>query len=75
MGLCWWLSSKEFACNAGDTGNVGLISGPGRSSGMGNGYTLQYSGLENPMDRGAWWATVQVGCKESDTTEHTGMFY
>ena len=47
--------SKEFACNAGD---LGPIPGLGRSPGEGNGYPLQYSCLENPMDRGAWWATV-----------------
>ena len=36
----------------------GLILGSGRSSGEGHGYLFQYSGLENSMDRGAWWATV-----------------
>ena len=46
---------KESACNAGDPGS---ISGSGRSSGEGNGNPLQYSCLENPMDRGAWRATV-----------------
>ena len=46
---------KESACNAGD---LGSIPGLGRSSGEGNGNPLQYSCLENPMDRGAWWATV-----------------
>ena len=46
---------KESACNAGD---LGLIPGSGRSPGKGNGNTLQYSCLENLMDRGAWWATV-----------------
>ena len=55
MGLPWWLSSKESACNAGD---LGLTPGLGRSPGEGNGNPLQYSYLENPMDRGAWWATV-----------------
>ena len=55
MGLPWWLSSKESACNAGD---LGLTPGLGRSPGEGNGNPLQYSCLENPMDRGAWWATV-----------------
>ena len=53
-------------CNAGD---LGLIPGSGRSSGEGNGNPLQYSCLENYMDRGAWWATVHKSCKESDTTE------
>ena len=46
---------KESACNAGD---LGSILGSGRSPGEQNGNTLQYSCLENPMDRGAWWATV-----------------
>ena len=45
------LDSKESACNAGDPG---LIPGSGRSPGKGNGYPLQYSCLENSMDRGAW---------------------
>ena len=47
---------------------MGLVSGQGRSAGVGNGDPLQYSCLENPMDRGAWWATVR-GHKELDMTE------
>ena len=43
---------KESACSVGD---LGPIFGLGRSPGVGNGNTLQYCGLENPMDRGAWW--------------------
>ena len=58
---------KASACNAGDPG---LIPGLGRSPRERNGNPLQYSCLENPMDRGAWWATVQ-GSKQSDTTEET----
>ena len=54
---------KETSCNA---GHLGLISGSGRSPGEGKGYPLQYSGLKNPMDRGAWWATVH-GVSESQT--------
>ena len=46
---------KESAC---DAGYVGLIPEWGRSPGEGNGNPLQYSCLENPMDEGAWWATV-----------------
>ena len=46
---------KESACNSGD---LGLIPGLGGSPGEGNGNPLQYSCLENPMDRGAWQATV-----------------
>ena len=53
--LPWWLSDKESACNAGD---VGSVPGLGRSPGEGNGNLLQYSCLENCMDRGAWQATV-----------------
>jgi len=48
-------NSKESAYNAGD---LGLISGLERSPGEGDNYLLQYSCLENSMDRGAWWATV-----------------
>ena len=44
-------NGKAFACNA---GNLSLIPGSGRSPGEGNGNPLQYSGLENPMDGGAW---------------------
>ena len=46
---------KEYACNSGDPSS---IPGSGRYSGEGNGYPLQYSCLENPMDREAWWATI-----------------
>ena len=55
-GLPRWLSGKESACSAGD---VGSIPGLRRSPGGRNGNPLQYSCLENPMDRGAWWATVR----------------
>jgi len=49
--VCRWLSGKESTCNAGDTGDIGLIPGLGRSPGVGDGNPLQYSCLENPMDR------------------------
>ena len=62
---CFSSVSKESSCNAGD---LGSIPGSGRSSGEGNGAPLQYSCLENPMDRGAWWATVH-GVAESVMTE------
>ena len=58
FGLPWWLRGKESACNAGATGYKGLIPGLGRFPGAGNDNPVQYSCLENPMDRGAWWATV-----------------
>ena len=54
---------KASACNAGDPGS---IPGSGRSPGEGNGNPLQYSCLENPMGRGAWWATVH-GVAKSQT--------
>ena len=57
MGFSRSTVGKESACNAGDPG---LIPGLGRSSGEGNGKKLQYSCLENPMDRGVWQATVYV---------------
>ena len=49
---------KNPPAKAGDIRDQGAISGSGRSPGGGHGNTLQYSWLENPMDRGAWWATV-----------------
>ena len=56
---------KNLLDNAGD---VGSIPGSGRSPGEGNGNPLQYSCLGNPMDKGAWWATVHV-IAESDMTQ------
>ena len=53
--LPWGAEVKASACSAGD---LGSIPGSGRSPGEGNGNPLQYSCLENPMDGGAWWATV-----------------
>ena len=55
MGLPQWPSGKEAAYNTGDAGS---IPGLGRSPGGGHGNPLQYSCLENPMDRGAWWARM-----------------
>ena len=49
---------KNLPANAGDVRDLGLILGLGRSPGRGHDSPFQYSGLENPMDRGAWWATV-----------------
>ena len=62
-GLPWLLSGKDSACDAGDTS---LIPGLGRFPGEGNGYPLQYSCLETPMDRGAWRAAVH-GVTKSQT--------
>ena len=67
--------SRESACNAGD---LGLIPGSGRSPEGGKSNPLQYSCLENSMDRGAWQANSPWNCKESDMTEqltHTHTLY
>ena len=64
VGLLRWLNSKESARQAGDAGS---LSGLGRFPGLGYGNRLQYSGLETPMDSGAWWATAH-GVAESDMT-------
>ena len=55
MGFPGDLDGKESAYNAGDPGSISELQ---RSLGEGNGYPLQYSCLENTMDRRAWWATV-----------------
>ena len=55
MGFPGGSDGKNSTCNAGD---LGLIPRSGRSPGEGNGSPLQYSLLENPMDRGVWWAAV-----------------
>ena len=49
---------KNTPASAGDIGDSGLVPGWGGAPGGGHGTPLQYSCLENPMDRGAWWATV-----------------
>ena len=59
---------KEFASNAGDAGDAGLILGSGRSPEEGNGSPLQYDCHGNSMVRGAWWAIVHGVEKESDMT-------
>ena len=65
---------KVSDCNAGD---LGLIPGSGRSPGEGNGNPIQYSCLENPMDRGVWWATVHGVAKSwtqlSDFTQNLSL--
>ena len=58
---------KNVPANAGDAGDVGLIPGLGRSLGGGNGNLLQYSCLENAMDRRAWWATLYGIIRESES--------
>ena len=69
---------KDSPANARDSRDVGSIPGSGRSPGVGNGTPLQYSFLENSMDRGAWGATVH-GMAESQTrlsdSAHTRSAY
>ena len=67
MGFPGGLDNKESAFNVGD---LGSIPGLRRCPGEGNGYTSQYSCLENLMDKGTWWAIVH-GVTKSDTTEMT----
>ena len=63
MGFPGGSDGKESTFNVGD---LGSISGLGRSPGEGNGHPLQYSCLQNSTDRGAWWATVH-GVEKSET--------
>ena len=69
-GLPQWLKGKEFSCNTGVTGDMGLIPELGRSPGGGHGNPVQYSCLENPRDGGTWWAAAYV-VTQSDTTKVT----
>ena len=66
----WWPVVKNLPANAEDVRDVGSVPESGRSPGGGHGNPRQYSCLENPMDRGAWSATVR-GVVESDTTGAT----
>ena len=66
MGFPGGSDGKESTC---DTGDLSLILGSGRSPGEGNGYPLQYSCLEKPMNKGVWRAIVHGVAKESDMIE------
>ena len=61
---------KNLPDNAGDIRDVGLIPGSGRSPGEGNGNPLQYLCLENPIDRGAWQATVHGVARNRTRLSH-----
>ena len=65
---------KNLLANAEDSGDVGLIPGSGRFPGEGNGNPLQYSCLENPMDRGVWWVMVH-GVKATENTKQLELNY
>ena len=66
---------KNPLANAGDIGYVGLIPGPGRSPREGHGNLLQYSCLENPMDRGAEWPTVHRVVKSQTQLKRLSTHY
>ena len=66
--------AKNLPANAGDARDSCLIPGSGRSLGVKNGNPLQYSCLENLMDRGAWWVTVHGTPKELGTTEQLRIY-
>ena len=71
-GLPWWLSCEESAGNVGVTEDTGSILGSERFPGRGHGSPLLYSCLENPTDRGAWWATVQSQTQLKRQPAHVG---
>ena len=66
LSLWGFPGGSEVKASAWNAGDPGLIPGSGRSPGEGNGNPLQYSCLENPMEEGAWWATVH-GVTKSQT--------
>ena len=72
MGFPGSSAVKASACNAGD---LGSIPGLGRSPGEGNGNPLQYSCLENPVDGGAWWATVHEVTKSQKRLSDFTFFH
>ena len=72
-GLLWWLSSKESACSTGVVEDLVSIPGLRRSPGRGHGNPLQYSCLENPMDRKAWWATIHKVAKSCTQLKQVNM--
>ena len=65
---------KNQSANAGDVRDLSLIPGSGRSPGGGHGNPRQYSCLENPMDRGAWWATVHRTAKSWTRLKHLSTY-
>ena len=69
MGFPGGTVVKNPPASAGAPGDTGSIPGSGRSPREGNGNPLKYSCLGNPMDSGAWWATVHRGHKTTNTTE------
>ena len=78
QGFIDWLSGKESACDTGAMGDAVSVPGPGRSSGGGHGNALQCSGLQNPRDTGAWWATAHEVAKrvrqDLVTKQHINLY-
>ena len=73
MGFPGGSNDKESACNAGDLGSIPALGRPPRE---GNGYQLQHSCLENPMDRGALWATVHgVATSRTQLSDFTSLHF
>ena len=72
MGFSGGSVVKNLPANTGDTGDLGSIPALGRSPGEGNGNPLQYSCLENPVNRGAWWATVHRVSKSQTLSQFLG---
>ena len=68
------LEVKNLPANAGDIRDVGSIPGSGRSHGGGHGNPLQYSSLENPMDRGVWQATVHTVTQNQTPLKQLSMY-
>ena len=73
MGFLHGWVVKKPPANAGDTRDMGSIPGSGSAPGGGNGNPLQYSCLENPIDRGAWWTTVHRVTKSRTQLKHLSM--
>ena len=74
------LVEKNLPANSGDKRDLGSVPGSGKTPGGGHGNPLQYSCLENPMDRGAWWATVHRVAKsgtrlKQPTTAHVSTTF
>ena len=75
ISLSCFLGGSDGKASAYNAGDLGSIPGLGRSPGEGNGNPLQYSCLENPMDGGAWWATVhRVAKSQTQLSDFTFTF-
>ena len=75
MGFPNSSTGKEYAFNAGNTGDMGSVHGSGRSLGGGNGNPLQHSCLKNPVDREAWQATVHEAAKRWTRLSDLSVIY